>query len=198
MDEILLRKAKQGDPDAFGRLMEPLEQRIWRICWHYTGDREAASDCGQEAMLRVWRGLSTWRGDNAFESWVYRIAANCCLDWLRKKKRDRSESMDALQDQGFDPADQAPGTEARVLAADERQRLREAIAALPEDQREALVLTQLEGVSYAEAAEITGVSEGTVKSRINRAREKLRELLAEERELSPPGTVQQKERRRRS
>ena len=198
MDEILLRKAKQGDPDAFGRLMEPLEQRIWRICWHYTGDREAASDCGQEAMIRVWRGLSTWRGDNAFESWVYRIAANCCLDWLRKKKRDRSESMDALQDQGFDPADQAPGTEARVLAADEQRQLREAIAALPEEQREALVLTQLEGVSYAEAAAITGVSEGTVKSRINRAREKLRELLAEERELSPPGTVQQKERRRRS
>ncbi len=198
MDEILLRKAKQGDPDAFGRLMEPLEQRVWRICWHYTGDREAASDCGQETMIRVWRSLDTWRGDNAFESWVYRIAANCCLDWLRKKKRDRSESMDALRDQGFDPADKAPGTEARVLAADERRRLREAIAALPEEQREALVLTQLEGVSYAEAAGITGVSEGTVKSRINRAREKLKELLAEERELSPPGTVQQKERRRRS
>ncbi len=198
MDEILLQKAKHGDPDAFGRLMEPLEQRIWRICWHYTGDREAASDCGQEAMIRVWRGLASWRGDNAFESWVYRIAANCCLDWLRKKKRDRSESMDALQDQGFDPPDKSPGTENRVLAADEQARLRQAIAALPEEQREALVLTQLEGVSYAEAAEITRVSEGTVKSRINRAREKLKELLAEEKELSPPGTVQQKERRRRS
>ena len=108
------------------------------------------------------------------------------------------DALAILRDQGFDPADKAPGTEARVLAADERRRLREAIAALPEEQREALVLTQLEGVSYAEAAGITGVSEGTVKSRINRAREKLKELLAEERELSPPGTVQQKERRRRS
>ena len=202
MDEILLRKAKRGDPEAFGRLMEPLEQRIWRICWHYTGDREAASDCGQEAMLRVWRGLSSWRGDSVFETWVYRVAANCCLDWLRKKKRDRSESMEEMRDRGFDPADPAPGTEARVLAAEEQAQLREAIAALPEDQREALVLTQLEGVPYAEAAKIAGVSEGTVKSRVSRAREKLKELLGGDRELSGPENVrqreEQKERRRRS
>ena len=198
MDEILLRKAQKGDPDAFGRLMEPLEQRVWRICWHYTGEREAASDCGQETMIRVWRGLGAWRGESSFESWVYRVAANCCIDWLRKKKRDRSESMDCLAEEGFDPADPRPGTEAQALAAEEQRRLREAIAALPEDQREALVLTQLEGISYAEAAEAAGVSEGTIKSRVNRAREKLRAVMAGERELFPAADVQQKERRRRT
>ena len=198
MDELLLRRAQSGDPEAFERLMEPLEQLVWRVCWHYTGNREAAEDCGQEAMIRIWRNLANYRGECALESWVYRIAANCCMDWLRKKKRDQSVSMEPMVEQGFDPADDAPGTEARVVAKDERQRLREAIALLPDDQREALILTQLEKVSYEEAAQALGVSEGTVKSRVNRAKARLKEILSAERELSPPGNVKKDERRPRS
>ena len=198
MDELLLRKAQRGDPEAFGRLIEPLEQLVWRVCWHYTGDREASSDCGQEAMIRIWRALDSYRGDCAFESWVYRIAANCCMDWLRKKKRDRSVSMEPMRDQGFDPADTSPGTEAQVIAKDERRRLREAIALLPEDQREALVLTQLERVSYEEAARMLDVSEGTVKSRVNRAKARLKEILTPEGELSSPADVKKGERRSRT
>ena len=198
MDELLLRRAQSGDPEAFERLMEPLEQLVWRVCWHYTGNREAAEDCGQEAMIRIWRNLANYRGECALESWVYRIAANCCMDWLRKKKRDWSVSMEPMVEQGFDPADDAPGTEAQVVAKDERQRLREAIALLPEDQREALILTQLEKVPYEEAARALGVSEGTVKSRVNRAKARLKEILSAERELSPPGNVQRSERRLRT
>lgn len=198
MDELLLRKAQRGDPEAFGRLMEPLEQLVWRVCWHYTGDREASLDCGQEAMIRIWRALDSYRGDCAFESWVYRIAANCCMDWLRKKKRDRSVSIEPMKDQGFDPADTSPGTEAQVIAKDERRRLREAIALLPEDQREALVLTQLERVSYEEAARMLDVSEGTVKSRVNRAKARLKEILTPEGELSSPADVKKGERRSRT
>ena len=198
MDELLLRRAQNGDPEAFGRLMEPLEQLVWRVCWHYTGNREAAEDCGQEAMVRIWRSLGNYRGDCALESWIYRIAANCCMDWLRKKKRDRSVSIEPLREQGFDPADTSPGTAEQVVAKDERQRLREAISLLPDEQREALILTQLEKVPYEEAARALGVSEGTVKSRVNRAKTRLKELLSEERELSPPGSVQKNERRPRS
>ena len=198
MDELLLRRAQNGDPEAFGRLMEPLEQLVWRVCWHYTGNREAAEDCGQEAMIRIWRHLANYRGECALESWVYRIAANCCMDWLRKKKRDRSVSVEPLREQGFDPADTSPGTAEPVVAKDERQRLREAISLLPDEQREALILTQLEKVPYEEAARALGVSEGTVKSRVNRAKTRLKELLSEERELSPPGSVQENERRPRS
>ena len=198
MDELLLRRAQSGDPEAFERLMEPLEQLVWRVCWHYTGNREAAEDCGQEAMIRIWRNLANYRGECALESWVYRIAANCCMDWLRKKKRDWSVSMEPMVEQGFDPADDSPGTEEQVVAKDERQRLREAIALLPDDQREALILTQLEKVSYEEAAQALGVSEGTVKSRVNRAKARLKEILSAERELSPPGNVKKDERRPRS
>ena len=118
------------------------------------------------------------------------MAANCCLDWLRKKKRDRSESIEPLREAGFDPADPKAGTEEHVLKKEEQQRLREGIAQLPEEQQEALVLTQLEGVSYEEAAARLGVSEGTVKSRVNRAKAKLKEWLAENGELSPGINVQ--------
>ena len=198
LDELLLRRAQNGDPEAFGQLMEPFEQLVWRVCWHYTGSREAAEDCGQEAMIRIWRNLGNYRGECALESWVYRIAANCCMDWLRKKKRDRSVSMEPMRDQGFDPADEAPGTEEQVVAKDERRRLRDAIALLPDDQRETLILTQLEKVPYEEAAKLLGISEGTVKSRVNRAKVRLKEILSEDRELSPPGDVKKDERRPRS
>ena len=198
MDELLLRRAQQGDPEAFEQLMQPLEQLVWRICWHYTGNRENAEDCGQETMIRIWRSLDSYRGECALESWVYRIAANCCMDFLRKKKRDKSVSVEPMREQGFDPADSSPGTEEQAVAADEQRRLREAVAQLPEEQREALILTQLEKIPYEEAAKALGVSEGTVKSRVNRAKARLKEILSEERELSPPGNVKNNERRLRS
>ena len=188
MDELLLRRAQRGDPDAFEQLMTPLEKMIWRVCWHYTGDREAASDCGQDAMVRIWQGIGKYRGDCAFETWVYRVAANCCMDFLRKKKRDRSESIEPLREQGFDPADPKAGTEEQVVAADEHARLREGIAELPEEQREALVLTQLEGMSYQDTAALLQVSEGTVKSRVNRAKARLKERLTEIRNTEERGT----------
>ena len=197
MDELLLRRAQRGEPEAFEQLIGPLEQLIWRICWHYTGNREAAEDCGQETMIRIWRNLDSYRGDCALESWVYRIAANCCMDFLRKKKRDKSESVEPLREQGFDPADPSPGTEEQVVAEDEHRRLREAITQLPEEQREALILTQLQKVPYEEAALLLNVSEGTIKSRVNRAKARLKEILSEERELSPQGSVKNNERRLR-
>lgn len=198
MDELLLRRAQRGDADAFEQLMTPLENLIWRVCWHYTGQRETASDCAQEAMIRIWRSLDGYRGECAFESWVYRIAANCSMDAMRKQKRDKSESIEPMREAGFDPPDPEPGTEEKVIAEERRRRLRECITRLPEDQREALILTQLEGVSYEEAAARLGTSEGTVKSRVNRAKAKLKEWLEEDRELSVPGNVQKREGRNRS
>ena len=102
--------------------------------------------------------------------------------------------MEPMRDQGFDPADTSPGTEAQVIAKDERRRLREAIALLPEDQQEALVLTQLERVSYEKAAQMLNVSEGTVKSRVNRAKARLKELLTSEEELPATSDVKKDER----
>ena len=190
MDELLLHRAQRGDPEAFEALMGQMEALVWRVCWHYTGSREDAADCGQETMVRIWRGLSSFHFECAFETWVYRVAANCCLDFLRKRKRDKAESLEPLREQGFDPPDPAPDTEEQALRKEEHARLREAVAALPEDQRDALVLTQLEGRSYEEAARLLETTEGTVKSRVARARDKLKRIFAEEGELSPGGIVQ--------
>ena len=190
MDELLLKRAQRGDPEAFEALMGQMEALVWRVCWHYTGSREDAADCGQETMVRIWRGLSSFHFECAFETWVYRVAANCCLDFLRKRKREKAESLEPLREQGFDPPDPAPDTEEQALRKEEHARLREAVAALPEDQRDALVLTQLEGRSYEEAARLLGTTEGTVKSRVARARDKLKALFAADGELSPGGIVQ--------
>ena len=114
MDELLLRRAQGGDPEAFGQLMEPLEQLVWRVCWHYTGNREVAEDCGQEAMVRIWRSLESYRGECALESWVYRIAANCCIaEYKAPNKKPRPGQVrehDRLRAMGFavDVIDLAP------------------------------------------------------------------------------------------
>lgn len=144
------------------------------------GNRADTEDCAQEAMVRIWNHLADYRGESAFEAWCSRIAANTCLDLLRKKSREKTESLTPLEEQGFDPADNAPTPEEAAIRKDEHQALRAAIRALPEDQREALVLTQLEGLDYEAVAEMLGISTGTVKSRVFRARQKLAELLKPE------------------
>lgn len=193
MDELLLKKAQLGDPDAFTVLMTDYESFVWRVCWHYIGVREDASDCAQEAMVKIWRGLSSFRFDCAFETWVYRIAANCCMDFLRRTKRRPESPLDPLTGQGFDPPDPSPGPEDQAVRQDEHARLREAIVSLPEDQRDALSLTQLEGKSYEETARMLGVSEGTVKSRVNRARGRLKDMLGRRQELLSERNVQRDE-----
>lgn len=199
MDETLLRRAQQGEPEAFEMLMtDHLESLVWRVCWHYTGKREDADDCGQEAILKIWRSLPTFRFDCAFESWVYRIAANVCLDFLRKRKKENVTSLEPLTEHGFDPPDPGPDPEEQAIRNADRENLRQAISALPEDQRDALILTQLEGESYAKAALLLGTNEGTVKSRVNRARIRLKECLKNPEELFPEVSVQMKERRDRS
>ncbi len=198
MDELLIRRAQQGDPEAFESLMGGLESLVWRVCWHYTGSREDAADCGQEAMLKLWRTLPSFRFDCAFESWVYRVAASCCLDWLRKRKKEAAVPLEPLREQGYDPPDPADGVEKQALRKEELGNLRQAILALPEDQRDALILTQLEGRSYSEAASLLGTTEGTVKSRVNRARLRLKAQLTDARELSAAASVKQKERGDRS
>ena len=185
MNELVLRRAQQGDPEAFEALMTDMESLVWRVCWHYTGNREDASDCGQDAVLKIWRSLSAFRFDCAFETWVYRVCVNCCLDFLRRRKRTAAEPLQPLTEKGFDPPDPSPGTEETVLRQEDLSLLRQAVALLPEEQRDALVLTQLEGKPYGEAADMLGVSEGTVKSRVNRAKAKLKEWWESGEPISP-------------
>lgn len=194
MDELILRRAQKGDTTAFEQLITPYEQLVWRVCWHYTHHQEDARDCAQETMVKAWRCLNQYRQDCSLESWLYRIAASCCVDFLRRKKRHAADSADALAENGFDPVDPDPQPEEKALQREEKSQLYHAIDQLPEDMRTALILSAVEGRKYEEIAQITGVAPGTVKSRINRARQKLVEILARQ-EQSAGKIVQHSERR---
>ena len=190
MDELTLRRAQRGDASAFEALVTPYEAMIWRVCWHYTGHTEDAKDCAQEAMLKAWRSIGAYRRDCSLESWLYRVCASVCIDFQRRHKRMETEPLE----EGFDPPDAAAQPDELAEARQEREALRRAIAMLPEDMRTVLILYALEKKKYEEIATITGTAVGTVKSRLNRAREKLQEILSE-REQSEPSNVQQSRRR---
>lgn len=180
LDEITLRRAQKGDPRAFEQLVTPHEQMLWRVCWHYTHHQEDVADCLQETMLKAWRSISSYRGDCALSSWLYRIAATVCLDFLRKQKRlPDTESADELADSGFTPVDGSPAPDEAILKAESAANLQAAIDLLPGDMRTVLILYALEGLGYEQIAEATQTSVGTVKSRLNRARQKLTKFLAD-------------------
>ena len=190
MDELILRRAQKGDASAFEALVAPYEAMIWRVCWHYIGHREDARDCAQEALLKAWRSIGAYRRDCSLESWLYRICASVCVDFQRRRRRAETEPLE----EGFDPPDPAAPPDEAAAQRQEREALRRAIAALPEDMRTALILYALERKKYEEIAEITGAAVGTVKSRLSRAREKLQEMLSDG-EQSGQTIVQQSRRR---
>ncbi len=181
-DEFTLRRAQKGDPSAFEQLVSPHEQMLWRVCWHYTHHQEDAADCLQEAMLKAWRNIGSYRGDCALSSWLYRIAATVCLDFLRKQKRlPQTESADELAESGYQPVDESPTPEAALLKNEDAADLRAAIDSLPSEMRTVLILYALEGKPYEDIAKMTGAAIGTVKSRLNRARQKIAQFLLERR-----------------
>ena len=173
----MLRRAQRGDSAAFEQLVTPFEGTLWRVCWRHMRHQEDAADCLQETMLKAWRMLPQYRGEGSFEGWLYRICSGVCIDHIRKRTRREADSIDAMSEDGFQMHDSAPLPHEQAEAKERQEALMQAIEQLPPDMRDALVLTQLEGRSYEDTAAITGASVGTVKSRINRARQKLVEAM---------------------
>ncbi|MBR4459618.1 MAG: RNA polymerase sigma factor [Clostridia bacterium] len=179
-DELLLRRAKSGDTAAFEQLAAPCEAMIWRVCVRILRHEEDARDAVQDAMLAAWQKLSTFDGQSSFSTWVCAIAVHRCQDLLRRQKVRQAESLENMREGGYEPADTDPGPSERLEAKERRERVRRALLQLPEDQRVPLILFCMEGKRYEEIAEITGVPIGTVKSRVSRARDRLRELVRED------------------
>ena len=184
MDESrLIRLASGGDPGAFNELLGAHERRMYAVALRMCGNAEDAQDCLQEAMLRVWRAISGFKGQSSFSTWVYRITMNTCLDELRKRKNRPNTSLDTLVEAGWSPPDEGDTPEKHALRREARQSLEGFIQELPEDMRAAVVLRDIQGYAYEEIAEILGANVGTVKSRISRGREKLREKISARSEL---------------
>ena len=178
-DEFTLRRAQKGDAQAFEQLVTPHEQMLWRVCWHYTRHQEDAADCLQESMLKAWKAIKSYRGDCSLSSWLYRIAATVCLDFLRKQKRlPETESADEMaEEEGFAPADDSPTPDEAVIRQESADNIRAAIDSLPADMRTVIILYALQGMPYEEIAASMQTSVGTVKSRLNRARQKIAKFL---------------------
>lgn len=189
-DEFTLRRAQKGDAQAFEQLVTPHEQMLWRVCWHYTHHQEDAADCLQETMLKAWRAIKSYRGECSLSSWLYRIASTVCLDFLRKQKRlPQTESADELAEEGFSPVDESPTPDEAILKAESADNIRAAIDSLPGDMRTVIILYALQGLPYEEIADTMNTSVGTVKSRLNRARQKIAKFLADGNNPPTPSSI---------
>ena len=182
-EQELIRLASGGDPAAFETLMSAHESRMYAVALRMCGSREDAQDCLQEAMIRVYRAMSSFKGQSSFATWVYRITMNSCLDELRRRKNRTATSLDALLDNGFAPSDENDTPERHSLQNEQRRCIERAIAELPEDMRSAIVLRDIQGCSYEEIAQVLDANVGTIKSRISRGRERLRSVLMRQPEL---------------
>ena len=185
----LIERASSGDPAAFNRLMEMHEKKMYAVALRMCGNREDAQDCLQEAMLRVYRAISGFKGQSSFGTWVYRITMNTCLDELRRKKNKQNTSLDNMLDQGWAPSDDSASPEKKVMQNEIRKSIAKGIQELPEDMRSAIIMRDIHGYSYDEIADALNVNVGTIKSRISRGREKLREKLSNFSELFGTGRV---------
>ncbi len=178
-DEALVRAAQRGDLDAYNRLVRTYERQAYAVALRLLRKPELAEDATQDAFIQAYRALDTFRG-GYFRAWLLRIVTNRCYDLLRASNR---RAADSLEDQAFESephwASTAPMDDpvARAAQGELGQILERALGQLPEDQRTTVILCDVQGYAYEEAARIMQVALGTVKSRLSRARAALRENL---------------------
>lgn len=190
-EQELVSRAKQGDQDAFSQLVEVNQNKIYTLALRMTGSPEDGADLAQEAFLRAWRSLPSFQGESNFSTWLYRLTSNLCIDFLRREKRRRAVTAAVPLDGEEDsPPTQVPDHRFTPESEWERKELRAALdrglSKLSDGHRQVLVLRELEGLSYAEIAGRLELEEGTVKSRIARARMSLRNILLADGNFSPP------------
>lgn len=180
-DEDLVEAFQGGDTAVFDILVQRWDRKIQGAIYRFVGASEDARDLCQEAFLRAYRGLRTFKKDARFSSWLYQIALNVCRDRLRRRRGRTLVSLDELDEGGHEAA-VLPGPSPLELAEarDISDRVARAVASLPDEQREVIVLKEYEGLTFAEIAEVLGVPLSTVKTRLYRGLVQLRQRLEHE------------------
>ena len=182
MNELLFDKAKTGDLEAFETLIKSYEKLIYNAAYRMLGNAHDAEDASQEVILKVYRSLSSCNSAGAFKSWLFRIINNTCIDEIRKRKGKSTISIDAdysdVDSHSENPLLKDNNTpESEFLRADLSKNIQIAIDSLPPDYKGAIVMRDINGLSYDEIADALNINIGTVKSRIARGRKKLRDEL---------------------
>jgi RNA polymerase sigma-70 factor, ECF subfamily len=183
----LVDRARRGDSGAFNKIVTVYQQGAYNVAYRLVGDADSAADATQDAFLSAFLNLGSYRG-GSFRAWLFRIVTNSAYDILRRRERRPALSLDALVESETNPVDfpdNAELPEESLVRGELAAHIHVAISQLPYDQRVALVLCDVQGLSYDEIADATGSSIGTVKSRISRARAHVRTNLLTKRELIP-------------
>jgi RNA polymerase sigma-70 factor (ECF subfamily) len=187
MDEQdLISRSKSGDVEAFNLLVEQYQRPVYNLALRMLGNAEAAEDASQDTFISAYKAIGKFRG-GSFKSWVLRIAANSCHDKLRVARRYRVVSLDTLllEPDELLQANNNESPEDYALRRELGRFLNEGLTHLPEAQRLVIILSDVQGLSYEEVAQVAGCSLGTVKSRLNRGRTRLRDFLLQREELLP-------------
>jgi RNA polymerase sigma-70 factor (ECF subfamily) len=175
-EDALVRQAVAGRQSAFNALVECYQRRIYNYCYRMVGNADDASDVTQEAFVRAWRNLGSFRVGEPFSPWLYRIAHNLCIDHLRRKPA--ALSLDVEMEEGRDPADSAEGPQVALEASETRRAIQSAIADLPEKYRSVMLLRHGQGMSLEEISEALSLPLNTVKVHLFRAREQMKSRLS--------------------
>ena len=177
----LIERVKSGDADAFEALVIENQKRVYNLAARITGSQYDALDISQEVFLKAWSGISGFRGESRFSAWLYRMTYNLCIDFLRRQARTRTLPLEYRERDGVIYDLEIPDIRNEPSAVAERREtgrlIESAIDRLPPNMREIIILREVTGMSYGEIAEILQLSDGTVKSRLARARQRLSEIL---------------------
>ena len=190
-EATIIKQVLEGDVNAFEGLVKEYEKNVYNLARRMTGDPEDAADMAQDAFIKAYSSLSSFRGDSKFSVWLFRIVSNLCLDFLRSRKRRPTVSLSVENDEGedmeFEIADESQSPETLLEQKLTREAVRRGLDSLPPEQRQILLLREIQGLSYEEIAQVLALESGTVKSRIFRARKRLSAFLL--RDGNIPGFV---------
>lgn len=195
-EKQMISRARKGELTAFEELVKEYEQRVFALAYRYCGNEQDAQDVVQEVFLRVYRSLKGFRGESGFSTWIYRITSNICVDHIRAEKGAHNISLET--EEGEQPIPDAVSLHQPEAAAENailREALKEALALLSAEHRQILLLREIIGLSYVEISKMLRLEEGTVKSRLARARKQMREILIEQGNIAVPQTSKQTEGR---
>jgi len=179
-DEELVEACQSGEASAFDILVARWEDRIRGAAFRFLGSEEEARDVAQEAFLKAYRALSTFKREARFSSWLYQIATNLCRDRLRRRRTRATVSLEALEETGPVMVETRPGAHERLLERDLARSVRRAIDTLPEEQREVVILKEYQELTFLEIAHALDVPVSTVKTRLYRGLDQLRLRLERE------------------
>ncbi len=195
-EKIWMQRAKKGETAAFEQIVTAYERRIYALALRSTGSEADAADLTQEVFLRAWRSLNSFRGESTVSTWLYRITMNICIDFSRKKA---FQTVPLADEEGTElplpDTRVAYSPEAALEGRELSNELQTALGQLTEEHRQVILLRDVSGLSYQEVGKLLSLEEGTVKSRLARARRKLRSILIKRGNISLPSASKEQERR---